>query len=41
MQMGYNPMAESHKNITIKKILHDMEKDLNQVEEENYQIVKE
>ena len=34
-------MAESHKNITIKKILHEMERDLNQVEEENYVIVRE
>jgi len=31
-----NPMAESHKSITIKKILHEMEKDLIKVEEENY-----
>jgi len=36
-----NPLAESHKNITIKKILNEMERDLLQVEEENYQIVKE
>ncbi|CDW73352.1 tpr domain containing protein [Stylonychia lemnae] len=41
MANAYNPLAESHKNITIKKILHEMERDLNQVEEENYQIVKE
>lgn len=32
----FNPLAESHKNITIKKILHEMEKDLIKVEEENY-----
>jgi hypothetical protein len=38
---GVNPLAESHKNITIKKILHEMERDLGQVEEENYQILKE
>lgn len=32
-----NPMmGDSHKNLTIKKILHEMEKDLIQVEEENY-----
>lgn len=29
------------KSITIKKILNDIEKDMNQVEEENYYIVKE
>jgi hypothetical protein len=36
-----NSMAETHKNITIKKILQEMEKDLNLVEEENYVLVKE
>ena len=38
---GHNPLGESHKNITIKQILHEMERDLQQVEEENYVIVKE
>ena len=36
-----NSMADTHKNITIKKILQEMERDLGQVEEENYQLVKE
>jgi hypothetical protein len=36
-----NSMAETHKNITIKKILQEMEKDLNQVEEENYMLLRE
>jgi hypothetical protein len=39
--LGVNPLVDSHKQITIKKILHDLEKELNQVEEENYNIVKE
>ena len=38
---SYNSMAESQKNITIKKILHDLEKDLGQVEEENYHLIRE
>ena len=36
-----NPLAGTQKNITIKKILQEMEKDLREVEEENYVIVKE
>lgn len=37
----FNPLAETQKNITIKKILHDLEKDLVKAEEENYQMIKE
>ena len=36
-----NSLGETHKNITIKKILQEMEKDLKEAEEENYQLVKE
>jgi hypothetical protein len=36
-----NPLSGTQKNITIKKILQEMEKDLREVEEENYVIVKE
>jgi len=38
---GPEQMAESGKSYTIKKILNELEKELNQVEEENYTIVKE
>eukprot|EP00349_Pseudokeronopsis_sp_Brazil_P002687 CAMPEP_0202960364 /NCGR_PEP_ID=MMETSP1396-20130829/4509_1 /ASSEMBLY_ACC=CAM_ASM_000872 /TAXON_ID= /ORGANISM="Pseudokeronopsis sp., Strain Brazil" /LENGTH=110 /DNA_ID=CAMNT_0049679537 /DNA_START=188 /DNA_END=520 /DNA_ORIENTATION=+ len=34
-------MAETGKSYTIKKILHELEKELVQVEEENYSIIKE
>ena len=36
-----NPFGETNKQITIKKILKDLEKDLHQVEEENYNIIRE
>jgi hypothetical protein len=34
-------MAETGRQITLKKILNELEKDLNKIEEENYSIVKE
>ena len=37
----YNSVSGTQKNITIKKILHDLEKDLGKAEEENYQMIKE
>jgi len=35
------PWSKSQKSITIKKILNDIERDIKEVEEENYVIVKE